>query len=186
MTIWSVFEKVVQSNTRFNDLGRLVVVVHWVAIHVRFRSVAVKTKGRQLAVLAHLKRSIIEVIAKEKCLPHALIIEIARFEKDPNYASYRRDAGFFPVVNHLLRTTGIDVSNGGGIRDPTRFQGHYTKKRIIVYGGLILRTCVSMVEMNQKRESICCMTRTSHYHVITKLTSVMAKRYVCEGCGKGC
>jgi len=79
--IWSVFEKVVQSNARFNAVDRLVVVVHWVAMPVGFG--LVKTKGRQLAVLAHLKRSIIEVKAEENCLAHALIIAIARLEKDP-------------------------------------------------------------------------------------------------------
>jgi len=61
--IWSVFEKVVQSNARFNALDRLVVVVHWVAMPVGFGRVAVRTKGRQLAVMAHMKRSITEIRA---------------------------------------------------------------------------------------------------------------------------
>ena len=113
--IWSVFE-VVQSNARFNALDRLVVVVHWVAMPVGFGGV--KTKGKQLAALAHLKTSIIEV-KTENCLAHALIIAIARLEKDPNYDSYRRGCKILPVVNHLIQTTGIDLTNGGGIRAHT-------------------------------------------------------------------
>ena len=76
--IWSVFEKLVQSNARFNALDRLVVVVHRVAIPVGFGGV--KTKGRQLAALNHLKTSIIEVKTVENCLAHALINAIARLD----------------------------------------------------------------------------------------------------------
>ena len=57
--VWSVFEKVVQSNARFNALDSLIVAVHWVAMPTGYGRVAVKTKGRQLSVMAHLKRSII-------------------------------------------------------------------------------------------------------------------------------
>ena len=85
--IWSVFEKVVQSNARFNALDSLVVVVHRVVMPVGFGRSAVKTKGRQLDVMTHLKKSIIQVKADENCLAHALIIAIARFEKDQNYDS---------------------------------------------------------------------------------------------------
>ena len=88
--IWSVFEKVLQCNARFNAVKRLVVVVHWVAMPVGFGRVAVKTKGRQLEVIAHPKRSIIEVRAEENCLAYVQIIAIARLKKDPNFDFFRR------------------------------------------------------------------------------------------------
>jgi len=75
--VWSVFEKVVQSNARFNALDSLIVAVHRVAIPVGYGR-AVKTKGRQLSVMALLK-------AEQNCLAHTLIIAIARLEKDSNY-----------------------------------------------------------------------------------------------------
>jgi len=80
---------------------------------VGFGRSAVKTKGRQL-VMTHLKNSIIQVKAEENCLAHALIIAFARFE-DQNYDSYRRGFRIIPMVNHLLQTAGIDLTNGGGI-----------------------------------------------------------------------
>ena len=52
--IWFVFENVVQCNARFNAMDKLVVVVYSVAMPVGFRR-GVKTKDRQLAVMAHLK-----------------------------------------------------------------------------------------------------------------------------------
>jgi hypothetical protein len=59
--IWSVFEKVSQSNARFNALDKLVVTVHSVKMPVGFGRV--KAKGRPISVMALLKRSIVEVKA---------------------------------------------------------------------------------------------------------------------------
>ena len=86
--IWSMFEKVSQANIRFNAMESLVAVVHSVRMHVGFVRTALRTKGRQLANMAHLKRSNIEVKAENICFAHALIFAIARMNKDPNYESY--------------------------------------------------------------------------------------------------
>ena len=61
--IWSVFEKVTQSNSRFNALDTMTVVLHSVKMPVGFgfHSAGMKTKGRPLSVMAHLKKSIIQV-----------------------------------------------------------------------------------------------------------------------------
>jgi hypothetical protein len=67
--IWSVFEKVAQSNARFNALDGLVVTVHSVKmpiVHGRNRGIA--TKGSPLETMVRLKKSIIEVKAEENCL----------------------------------------------------------------------------------------------------------------------
>ena len=70
--IWSVFEKLSQSNSRFSALDKLVVTVHSVRMPVGFGR-GVKTMGRPTSVMAHLKRSIVEVKAEENCFAHALI-----------------------------------------------------------------------------------------------------------------
>ena len=80
--IWSVFEKVAQSNSRFNALDTLVVTVHSIGMPVGFGRVALKPMGRPTTAMAHLKRSIVEVKAEENCLAHALIIAIARVNND--------------------------------------------------------------------------------------------------------
>jgi hypothetical protein len=85
---------------------------------VGFGKTAIKTKGRPLSVMAHLKRSIVEVRAEQNCLVHALIISIAKLTNDPNYIAYRKGYKILPVVQRLLETTGIDLQNGGGITNP--------------------------------------------------------------------
>jgi len=92
--IWSVFERVSQSNSRFIALDTLVVTVHSVKMPLGFGRRAIKSKGRPLSVMAHLKRSIVEVKAGQNCLANALLIAISRLENDPNYNLYRRGLGY--------------------------------------------------------------------------------------------
>ena len=76
--IWSVFDMVSQSNARFNATDTLIVTVHSVTMPAGFGGDGIKRKGRPLATMAHLKRSIVEVRGEENYLAHALIIAIAR------------------------------------------------------------------------------------------------------------
>jgi hypothetical protein len=132
--IWSVFE-VSQSNSRFNVLERLVIEVNSVKMPVGFGE-GIKTKARILSVMAHVKRSIIEIRAEQNCLAHATIVAITKITNDPNYESYRKGYKIIPVVQHLLETTGIDVRSGGVIPELTRFQEHFKDYMIVVYEGL--------------------------------------------------
>jgi hypothetical protein len=68
--MWRVFDKVSQSNDRFNATDSLIVTIHSVTIPVGFGKDAIKRKGRQLATMAHQNRSIVEVRAEENCLAH--------------------------------------------------------------------------------------------------------------------
>jgi hypothetical protein len=75
-------QKVSQSNSRINALENLTIEVHSIKRPAAFGGDGIKPKGRPLQVMAHLKKSIIEVKAETSCLAHALIISIARITKD--------------------------------------------------------------------------------------------------------
>jgi len=106
--IWSVFEKVAQSNARFKALDKLVMTVQSVKMPIGHgRGIA--TMGRPLDIMVHLKRSIVEFKAETNCLAHALVIAKAKVDGDPNYNLYRRGYTIRPVVDRLLETTGIDL-----------------------------------------------------------------------------
>jgi hypothetical protein len=130
---WKLFEKVTQSNARFNAQDPLVVTVHSVKMPLGSGR-GVKTEGRQLDAL---KRSIVRVNADTNCLAHALVIAIARLESDPNYNAYRQGRKIQPEVRRLLETTGIDLSKGGRLPELQSFQEHFRNRyKIVVYGGL--------------------------------------------------
>jgi hypothetical protein len=117
--ICSVFDKVSQSNSGFNALDNLTIDVHAVRMPAGFGGI--KTKGRQLGLMAHLKRSIIKVKAETNCLAHALIIAVAKITKDPNYEANRQGRKIHQVAHNLLATTGINLGNGGGIPEIEQF-----------------------------------------------------------------
>ena len=75
--IWSAFSNVAQSNARYNAMDRLIILIH--CQNALGFGKAVKSKGRPLSVMAHVKHSIINVTDETNCLAPALIIAIARF-----------------------------------------------------------------------------------------------------------
>jgi hypothetical protein len=77
-----------------------------------------------MSTMAHLKRSVVEMKAKENCLAHTLVIAIARVRKDPDYQAYRHGRKILPKVRELLQATGVDLSRGGGILELQAFQHH--------------------------------------------------------------
>jgi len=54
--IWSVFEKVAQSNARFNALDKLVVTVHSVRMPIGHGGDGIVTMGRPLELMTRLKK----------------------------------------------------------------------------------------------------------------------------------
>jgi len=85
----------------------------------------IKTRGRPLYIMAHIKKIIVDLKAMEKCLAHALIIGIANVDIDANYKAYHICRKVRPVVQTLLQETGIDLSSGGGITELNHLQEHF-------------------------------------------------------------
>ena len=62
----------------------LTFVLHSVRMSVGFGFSGVKTLGRSISIIAHLKKSIVQVKTETNCLANALIIAIAKLTNDPN------------------------------------------------------------------------------------------------------
>jgi len=129
----------------------------------------------------------VEVKAEGNCLPHALIIAVAKVDNNPNYKAYRQGRKIRPVVQNLCKTAGIDLSNGAGIPELARFQEHFWEYKLVVYHGL---NCEDRLFKGQvdtsKRINLLHDDVERHYHVITNLTGVMARGYMCKACNKPC
>jgi len=87
------------------------------------------------------------------------------------------------MVHQLVEATGIDLKNGVGIPELTRFREY----KIVEYAGLNCDSVMfqGLVE-SDKRLNIFFDEVTQHYHVFAILRGAMAKRYICEACNKGC
>ena len=172
--VCSVFEKVSQSDSRFNAMDPMVVTVNSVKMPVGFGR-GIKTRGRQLYVMAHIKKSIVEVKTESNCLSRAIIIAIVRLENDSNSKSYRDSWKIRPVVRNLLKTTGFELTNGTGLPELAKFHKHFREYTIVVYEGLSCDNIMfeGHVDSN-KRLNLLYDDVDRHYHLITDLTGAMA------------
>ena len=115
--------------------------------------------------MAHLKRSIIEVRTEENFLAPALVVVIARLNKDPNYTAYMKGCKIRRMVQ-LLEDIAIDLKNGGGIPALNRFQEHFHEFKIVVYSGLNCDNIMYQVMSSPTSALISYLTRS-----ITSITS---------------
>ena len=70
------------------------------------------------------------------CLAHALIIAMARENGDPKYASYRHGYGLHKPVEEHVKSSAVDLSNGGGIEELRQFQEYLSEYKVVVFDGL--------------------------------------------------
>jgi len=103
---------------------------------VGFGKHAIKRRSRRLYVMAHLKRSNLEVKAEDNCLAHALVIVISKVDKHPKYDAFRKGRKIWHMVQTLIENTGIDLSNGTGIPEIVRFQKHFREYKKVDYNCL--------------------------------------------------
>jgi hypothetical protein len=119
--VWDVLGKVVQSNGRFVLTDRLKVHLYHVKMPPGNGNGAEKTKGRALDILSAIKRSIDVVKSAFICFVHALSIAMARENGKPKYASYRGGYKLDKAVEELLKASGVDLYNGGGLEGLQQF-----------------------------------------------------------------
>jgi len=91
------------------------------------------------------------------------------------------------VVEVLLETAGIDLSNGAGYPEQVRLQEHLREYKTVVYRGLICGNVIFEGQVGTtKRINVLYDDGEHQFHVIAKLTAAMSKELVCEGCKKSC
>ena len=120
--VWGVLGKVVQSNARFGLCERLEVNLDHGRMPVGNGKTAEKTKEKYLELLSSIKRSIVVVQTAIFCLPHALIIAMSRVNGDPKYISYIKGRGLKQPVQDLLSASGVDLTNGEGLKNLNSFK----------------------------------------------------------------
>ena len=99
--ICAVLGKVIQSNARFGLSDRLEINLDLVRMPAG--NEAEKTNGRSLTVMSSIKKSIVTVNAALNYLAYALIIAMARVNRDPKYQSYRDGYVLKKPVEDLLK-----------------------------------------------------------------------------------
>jgi hypothetical protein len=177
--VWGALGKVVQSNAMFGLTDRL--EVHFDHVRTPAGNGRVKTKGRSLNIIGAVKRSIVVVKATSMCLAHALVIAMAQVNGDPKYKAYRNGNRLEKPVKELLRASGVDLSDGGGVQELRQFQEYLSGYKIIVYDGLSPdRLIFTGNSISDKKLYLLLDEETGHYNVITNTKAAMSKKFICD------
>ena len=188
--VLSHVEKVVQSNEEF----RLNTTVNIDIIRVEMPQGSGRSnvKRQTLNIRDYLKKkkSVIPINNKDDlCLARALVVSIARIEKDPRY-------------NHIIdssrptqRERAFDLHEAAnvplgscGLKEVDLFQHYLTNYQIIVVSGdqdnAIIYPPHPPTNPNPEK-SIYLYYQANHFDVITKLPGFFNTSYFCHACHKG-
>ena len=188
--VLSHVEKVVQSNEEFrlNDTVNIDII----RVEMPQGSGRSKVKRQTLNIRDYLgkKKSVISINNRDNlCLARALVVSIARIEKDPRYTQIIR-----PQSN-VQRERAFDLHEAAnvplgpcGLKEVGLFQDYLVNYQIIVVSGdqdnAIIYPPHPPANPNPEK-SIYLYYQANHFDVITKLPGFLNTNYFCHQCHKG-
>ena len=186
--VLSHVERVIQSNEEF----RLNTTVNIDVIRVEMPQGSGKAKRTILNIRDYLKKkgSVITINNKDNlCLARALVVSIARIEKDPRYNSILHSRCTVQRERAFDLHEAANVPLGPcGLKEVDLFQQHLVNYQIIVVSGdqdnAIIYPPQPRVNPNPEK-SIYLYYQANHFDVITKLPGFLNTSYFCHVCHKG-
>ena len=186
--VLSHVEKVVQSNEEF----RLNTTVNIDVIRVEMPHGGARHKRDIMNIRDYLKKkgTVITINNMDNlCLARALVVSIARIEKDPRYNNIRNSA------RNIQRERAFDLHEAAnvplgpcGLKEVDLFQQYLVNYQIIVVSGDQNNTIIypphPPTNPNPEK-SIYLYYQANHYDVITKLPGFLNTNYFCHLCHKG-
>ena len=188
--VLSQVEKVVQSNEEFrlNDTVNIDII----RVEMPQGSGRSKVKRQILNIRDYLKKkgSVIPINNKDNlCLARALVVSIARIEKDPRYNSIRDSRWAMQRERAFDLHEAANVPLGPcGLKEVDLFQHYLVNYQIIVVSGDQGNTIIYPPQppTNPNPEkSIYLYYQANHFDVITKLPGFLNTTYFCHTCHKG-
>ena len=99
------------------------------------------------------------------------------------YKSYSNGYGLKNPVEDLLKASGVDLSNGGGLNELEQFQDFLSDYKIVVFDGLSPdRVIFSGNSHSAKILYLLYDSNNGHYNVITNIKAAMTKKYIRNEC----
>ena len=186
--VLSHVEKVVQSNEEF----RLNTTVNIDVIRVEMPHGSGRFKRTTLNIRDHLKKkgSVITINNRDNlCLARALVVSIARIEKDPRYnrmldssCTVQRERAF-----DLHEAANVPLGPCG-LKEVDLFQQYLVNYQIIVVSGDQDNTIIYPPQPRANpnpEKSIYLYYQANHFDVITSLPGFLNTNYFCHVCHKG-
>ena len=180
--VFSQIERVIQSNQDFRLNDTVTVDI----IHVK----APQGSGRKRTVLdldeyLHKKKSIITIQNNDDlCLARALVVAIAKIEKDPKYKSITdsRKSEQERKARELHQAVSVPLGPCG-IPEVEMFQNHLTSYEINIVSAEYNNCIIYPPKPStSKAKPIYLYLHGGHYDVITSMPGFMCSAYYCHKC----
>ena len=180
--VFSQIERVIQSNRDFRLNDTVMVDI----VHVE----APQGSGRKRAVLdigefLHKKRSVIPIENNDElCLARALVVAIAKIEKDPRYKSMADSRNTIQERKaRELHEAGNVPLGPCGIPEVQMFQNHLTNYEINIVSADHDNSIIYPPKPTPSNaKPIYLYLHGNHYDVITTMPGFLGKSYFCHKC----
>ena len=186
--IFSQIERVIQSNQDFRLNDTVTVdIIHVVAPEGSGKS-RVKRTIVNIREYLKKKKSIITINNNDNfCLARALVVAVAKIEKDPKYHQIRQSNKHVQLERALDLHQAANVPLGPcGMDEVKLFQKYLSKYQIIVVSGDHNDSIIYPPEPpgTDEKQSIYLYYHNKHFDVITSIPGFLNRVYFCHRCHK--
>ena len=185
--LFSQFERVIQSNQDFRLNDTVTVDI----IHVEAPQGSGRSKRTTLNIreYLHKKGSVITINNNDDnlCLAHALVVAVARIEKDPNYKTLIKPKSGTQQMKAMDLHHAANVPFGPcGLPEVDLFQKHLTNYEINIVSANHNDSIMypPRPSTNNNVTPIYLYFHDNHYDVITSMPGFLSRVYFCHRCSK--
>ena len=186
--VFSQIERVIQSNQEFRLNDTVTIDIN----HVKAPEGRGKNKHKRttLNIRDHLKekKSVICINNKDDfCLARALVVSIARIEKDPKYEQIRKSDNYIQLDRALDLHVAANVPLAPcGMNEVKSFQNYLTNYQIVIVSGDHDNSIIYPPQPpgTDEKPIISLYLHDNHFDVITKLPGFLSRSYFCRRCHK--
>ena len=186
--VFSQIERVIQSNQEFRLNDTVTIDIN----HVKTPQGSGKSKRKRTTfnIRDHLKekKSIIRINNTDDfCLARALVVSIARIEKDPMYAQIRKSDRHIQLDRALALHEAANVPLGPcGINEVKLFQQYLSNYQIIIVSGAHNNSIIYPPKPpgTDEKPIIGLYLHNNHFDIITSIPGFLNKSYFCRRCHK--
>ena len=188
--VLSNVEKVVQSNEEFRLNDTVTVNI----VHVEMPQGSGKSRGKRNIVnirdYLKKKKSVVLINNKDNyCLARALVVGIAKIEKDPRYRQIKKSDRpiQFRRALALHQAASVPFDIPCGLNEVNLFQQYLTNYQIVVVSGDNNNTIIYPREPpgTDEKPILALYYQNNHFDTITTLPGFLNKSYFCHRCHKG-
>ena len=187
--VFSQIERVIQSNQEFRLNDTVTIdIIHVVAPQGSGKS-GLKRTTLNIREYLKKKKSVIPINNTDNlCLARALVVSIARIEKDPKYDQIRKSNKNIQLQRALDLHRAANVPLGPcGMDEVKLFQHYLTNYQIIVVSGDHNDSIIYPPQPPpnpDEKQSIYLYFHANHFDVITSIPGFLNRSYFCHRCHK--